>query len=67
MQIYYVNFDNVLSYFFNSKTFFSFQLVFESVRGSNFTSDMAIDDITIDAGECDEGKVTNNILLENKR
>ena len=28
---------------------------------------MAIDDITIDAGECEEGKITNNILLENKR
>ena len=46
---------------------FSFKLVFKSIRGSSFTSDMAIDDITIDAGECEEGKVINNGLLENER
>ena len=28
---------------------------------------MAIDDITINAGECEEGKVINNIFSENER
>ena len=45
---------------------FFFQLVFKSIRGADFTSDMAIDDITINAGECEEGKLTNNVLLENE-
>ena len=62
-KIYYVNFDNVCFYFVNSRSLsFFFQLVFESIRGANFTSDMAIDDITIDAGTCQEGKVTNIIF-----
>ena len=62
-KIYYVNFDNVCFYFVNSRSLsFFFQLVFESIRGANFTSDMAIDDITIDAGTCQEGKVINIIF-----
>ena len=50
-------------YFVNSRSLsFFFQLVFKSIRGANFTSDMAIDDITIDAGTCQEGKVINIIF-----
>ena len=61
----------LIMFFFTSlilrHVLFSFKLVFKSIRGSSFTSDMAIDDITIDAGECEEGKVINNVLLENER